>query len=586
MRWTMPPTWRTVKLGVCLQRRKETVLPSRLSDAFVGLVGLEDIQDGGRGGITIRSTKPQDIESLKTLFFRGDILYGKLRPYLNKVGIVQESGLCSTEIWAFSPTDLVNSQFAAFFLASSLFVDRVESLTKGANLPRLDTEAFDSIEIPLPPLSEQQHIVQILQHAEEIRRLRTEAEAKTAELIPAIFSNTFLAPYTASSWKETTLAKIAAKHENSIRTGPFGSDLLHSEFVDHGIPVLGIDNAVANRFRWGERRYISAAKYTDLSRFRVHPNDVMITIMGTVGRVAIAPSDLTEAISTKHLCVITPDATKILPSFLWATLLHNPSVRSQTKAVGKGAIMEGWNSKIIRSLRFALPPLKLQWEFDAQVQAAFQIEDALDASPLTALLRASLSSHAFSGQLTANWREARVDELTIEARDRDDALKKAGAAIPRSRRATDQEIQLILDQPKDGIYSELNHEQRDLLIRVQQRVGGARNIRYFSAQSLSESLDGPLRKHPQAIQGHLAVFAARGLIIPVSREEQTEDTGQFVFANSYRLPLQDKDQVLADDKGNPIATDTGAGILGDKVIGDYTRLRELQRLAAQLEKAP
>src|SRR5687768_13084626 len=104
----IPQSWRMVKLGDCMQRRKETVLPATLPDGFVGLVGLEDIQDGGRGGITVRQTKPREIESLKTCFRAGDILYGKLRPYLNKVGIAPQVGLCSTEIWAFSPSPVVD----------------------------------------------------------------------------------------------------------------------------------------------------------------------------------------------------------------------------------------------------------------------------------------------------------------------------------------------------------------------------------------------------------------------------------------------------------------------------------------------
>src|SRR5690242_5783962 len=98
----IPPEWRAVRLGECLRRRKETILPGTLASGFVNIVGLEDIEDGGRGVISIRKKRPSEVESLKTVFHSGDILYGKLRPYLNKVGIAPDGGLCSTEIWAFT----------------------------------------------------------------------------------------------------------------------------------------------------------------------------------------------------------------------------------------------------------------------------------------------------------------------------------------------------------------------------------------------------------------------------------------------------------------------------------------------------
>jgi hypothetical protein len=199
-------------------------------------------------------------------------------------------------------------------------------------------------------------------------------------------------------------------------------------------------------------------------------------------------------------------------------------------------------------------------------------------------LGTSLSAHAFSGQLTADWRDANAAKLAFEAHERDAALKQAGASFTRSRPATIQEEQSIWEQRTDGIYSDLNREQRDLLFRIHQRVGGVDYARYFSAQSLSQSLEGGLRRNPQAIESHLAVFAARGLIIPVSREEQTKDTGEFVFGNAYRLPLKDREERLADEAGAILTDEHGAALETEGVLGDHARGREMERLAAKLEK--
>jgi type I restriction enzyme S subunit len=486
---------------------------------------------------------------------------------LNKRALLSEPAYVVSHLAVLVPGRLVHPEYL-YYLSCTLDMTR---LALDPAYPSLRTSDLAKVRVPLPSLSEQQRIVEILQEAEEIRRLRAEAEAKTAELIPAIYHDMFLASPGRGQWKSTTVADIAAKHENAIRTGPFGSDLLHSEFVESGIPVLGIDNAVANRFRWVERRYISPEKFSGLQRYRVFPGDVMVTIMGTVGRVAVAPADLPESISTKHLCVITCDLKQVLPNFLWATLLYDPSVRAQTRAVAKGAIMEGWNSKIIRTLKFPLPPLELQEYFDAKVQEALTLEENSDSLVLAEALPASLAAHAFSGELTANWREAHHVEIALEAKERDAALDEAGAIASRFRPDTIQEMESILDLPVEGIYSNLNRDQTRLLREIGRIVGSVRHARYFSAKELGEYLtDGPLRRNPQLIEGHLAVLAARGLIISVSCEEQTQDTGEFVFGNAYRLPMKGYEPAEAEER--------------DANINDASRLRELERLAARLEK--
>lgn len=534
----LPDNWRRFRLGDVLERSNDTVMPRDLDEQRIGLVGLEDIEGGGTGVVRVIPTDTQSIDSLKTRFQTGDILYGKLRPYLNKVAIAPANGICSTEIWALKPKPLCDPRFAAFFLRSSMFVDRVASFTKGANLPRLDAASFDSVEIPLPPLSEQQQFVEILQEAEEIRRLRAEAEAKAAEIVPALFAEMFLQSPVRKKWELQPIENCVAERKSTIRTGPFGSDLLHSEFVEEGIPVLGIDNAVSNRFEWGERRYITEQKYRGFTRFRVFPGDVMVTIMGTVGRVAIAPQDLPESISSKHLCVITPDRQKIVPEYLWAALLHDPQVRAQTRAAGKGAIMEGWNSKIIRSLRIAIPPLELQQEFAKRLQMTQQLEVQAD-KPYDALT-ASLTANAFSGELTRPFRETHHKKLATEARQRDAALAASGMDIPRGRTAIQQELDSIFELPTDGPYAELSREQRDLFYRIRQMLGGISHLRYFTADSLTNYFDeGPLHRNPRAIAAHLAVFAVRGLVIPVSR--QHPDNLQTGFALAYRLPVENLD---------------------------------------------
>ncbi len=255
--------------------------------------------------------------------------------------------------------------------------------------------------IPLPPLNEQERIVRILDEAVELRRLQAEADHNTAMLIPSIFHEMFpLSDGASRNYFDATIEQLLEQRAGSIRTGPFGSDLLHSEFIAQGIPVLGIDNVVVNEFRWTEPRCIPESKYEAFKRFRVFPGDVLVTIMGTVGRCAVAPENLPVCMSTKHLCVMSLDRTRLEPHYLWASILFDESVRHQTKIVGSGAIMEGWNSTIIRKLKIRVPSIEKQRAFSARVVEVHEmkVEQAASRKSHDDLFQ-SVLYRAFQGEL-------------------------------------------------------------------------------------------------------------------------------------------------------------------------------------------
>jgi type I restriction enzyme S subunit len=332
-------------------------------------------------------------------FCGGDVLITKLGEPAGVACIVPAefgSGRIVADVTRFRGNrQLIDHHYLVNYINSPVGRTEVAKRAKGSTRQRINLSDLRDIPLPLPPLDEQRQIAAILGQVDDLRRMRRGALEKLEALLQADFILSFVS-VPGSNWPEVSVEDIS----KSIRTGPFGSDLLHSEFTENGIAVLGIDNAVHNEFRWDERRYISEAKYQELQRYRVFPRDLIITIMGTCGRAAIVPDDIPLAINTKHLCCLTLDENRCLPEFLHACFLRHPSVLHQLGVRERGAVMAGLNMALIKETKFSLPPLDLQRAFAARVVEI----DKLKAHHLAHLAKldalfASLQQRAFRGVL-------------------------------------------------------------------------------------------------------------------------------------------------------------------------------------------
>jgi type I restriction enzyme S subunit len=297
------------------------------------------------------------------------------------------------------PSGRVDQLYLGHFFRTPTYRQKMSALAAGANINNLKNEHIDELEIPLPPLEEQKRIAAILDKADELRRKRQRALDRLNQLGQAIFIEMFVGGEQ-PEWPTLLVEQLVDESSGGIRTGPFGSQLLHSEFVDDGVAVLGIDNAVSNQFQWGQRRYITLDKYNALKRYRVYPGDVIITIMGTCGRCAIVPPEIPLAINTKHLCCISLQREACAPEYLHAYFMTHPTALEYLRSKSKGAIMDGLNMGIIKSMPVRLPPLNLQEQFVIRLSAIErQRGSASDACELGDQLFASLQHCAFRGEL-------------------------------------------------------------------------------------------------------------------------------------------------------------------------------------------
>lgn len=153
-------SWPFVPVGDVFRKADQTVLPESL-DGPVTYIGLENItQNTGEIEGNIVTEKPADIKSLKNVFKPRDILYGKLRPNLNKVWFADRKGICSTDIFVIEAiAGATDPALYAYLFRSARFNDAVMAQLKGAQLPRIGWTSFADLQIPLPPLDIQKEIV-------------------------------------------------------------------------------------------------------------------------------------------------------------------------------------------------------------------------------------------------------------------------------------------------------------------------------------------------------------------------------------------------------------------------------------------
>ena len=165
----IPRGWEWCRLGeISTYAQTKRKINASNADSQLWGLDLEDIEKGGRL-LNIKTVGERKAIGDKTIFNRGDILYSKLRPYLLKILVAPEGGICTPEIIPFTCYGNICKDYIVSFLKSPYVDDYINSVTFGVKMPRVSTETMTSLLVPLPPLAEQFRI-----------------DTKTKELMPYI----------------------------------------------------------------------------------------------------------------------------------------------------------------------------------------------------------------------------------------------------------------------------------------------------------------------------------------------------------------------------------------------------------------
>ena len=155
----IPGSWKWVRLGDCTgySQTKPKISPKDITENMWSL-DLEDIQKESGAILTRITASERKITGDKVLFYKGQVLYSKLRPYLKKILVAPDNGICTPELVPFN-TYLVYANYIVYVLRSPHIDYAVNSVTYGVKMPRVGTETMVNLLIPLPPIAEQKRIV-------------------------------------------------------------------------------------------------------------------------------------------------------------------------------------------------------------------------------------------------------------------------------------------------------------------------------------------------------------------------------------------------------------------------------------------
>ena len=155
----IPDSWVWIRLGYVVDFSQNDTVAVNQIDSLSWVLDLEDIEKDSGKLLQKKTMDETQSKSDKHRFYKGNVLYSKLRPYLNKVIVADDDGYCTTEILTFDFGQCIDARYAQIFLMSPHFVDYAMAGSYGVKMPRIGSHRGNSALIPLPPYSEQKKII-------------------------------------------------------------------------------------------------------------------------------------------------------------------------------------------------------------------------------------------------------------------------------------------------------------------------------------------------------------------------------------------------------------------------------------------
>jgi type I restriction enzyme S subunit len=359
-------------------------------DSGLRYIQIEDLR-------TDQNLKYADPDTKTVTCSKSDILIAWDGANAGTIGYGLEGAIGST-IAKLSPINgNIDSEYAGRFLQSKF--NYLRDTATGATIPHISRSVLESLDIPLPPLPVQKRIAEILDLADAYRQKTKALIDKYDELAQSIFlemfGDTWLNP---NNLPVARISDLASPEKYSIKAGPFGSALKKEFYVEKGYKIYGQEQVIRDDLSYGDY-YIDEQKYQELKSCTVQSGDIMISLVGTYGKISIVPEQYEPGIINPRLMKITPNIELVMPHFL-KILLQSQGVEVQLKNFSRGGTMDIVNVGIIKELKVPVPPLHDQKSFLREFENIKTQKRIVEDSILKSEdLFNSLLQRAFKGEL-------------------------------------------------------------------------------------------------------------------------------------------------------------------------------------------
>ncbi|HAV5510517.1 restriction endonuclease subunit S [Acinetobacter baumannii] len=445
----LPEGWIHTKLGKVVDYGKATKCNLEDVQPDTWVLELEDIEKGTSKLIQRIEASNRPFKSTKNVFKTGDVLYGKLRPYLNKVLVAETDGVCTTEIVPIDAEPFVNNRYLFYWFRGGQFLNYVEAVSYGVNMPRLGTKEGIDAPLVLAPIAEQQVI------ADKLDTLLAQVESIKARLerIPEIlkqFRQSVLAAAVSGKlteeWRRNNPTEVVSNDEllslhkafwlqekerefqqkgklpsndkwRSMYKPPelidiekcwqtpetwawvtidsisFVTKLAGFEFTksvkyieDGEISVIKAENVGKDGFRSTNFSKVAKEVVESLPRSELFGDELLVVFVGAgVGQVGLVPSDQKYFLGPN--VAVVRKTTGVYTSKFMELMLRSPLGHKNLLSFSKGAAQPSLSMGQIRQTTIPVPPLNEQELIILKLENLFNKANAIETQVLSALDR-------------------------------------------------------------------------------------------------------------------------------------------------------------------------------------------------------